>query len=129
MCGRFSRKHTLQAIVDHFEVDEIDSKIEPSYNVAPTQKVAVILRNDYNRLSVFRWGLIPFWAKDPKIGNRMINARAETLAEKPSFKNSLRRKRCLIVADGYYEWKKIGNQKIPMYIFVKGQKLFGFAGL
>ena len=129
MCGRFSRKATLQAIVDEFEIDGVNGEIEPSYNVAPGQEVAVILKDDTRKLGLLKWGLIPGWAKDPKIGNRMINARAETLAEKPSFKHPLRRKRCLIVADGFYEWRKEGKQKIPMYIFLKDQKPFVFAGL
>jgi len=129
MCGRFSRKATLQAIVDEFEIDEVNGAIEPSYNIAPGQEIAVILKDDSRKLGLLKWGLIPGWAKDPRIGNRMINARAETLAEKPSFKHPVRRKRCLIVADGFFEWKKEGKQKIPMYIFLKDQKPFVFAGL
>ncbi len=129
MCGRFSRKATLQAIVDEFEIAEVNGEFVPSYNIAPGQDVAVILKNDTRKLGLLKWGLIPSWSKDPKIGNRMINARAETLAEKPSFKHPVRRKRCLIVADGFYEWKKEGKQKIPMYIFLKDQKPFVFAGL
>ncbi len=129
MCGRFSRKATLQAIIDEFEIDEVNGMIEPGYNVAPGQEVAVILKDDSRKLGLLKWGLIPSWSKDPKIGYRMINARAETLADKPSFKHPLRRKRCLIVADGFYEWKKGGKQKTPMYIFIKGQKPFVFAGL
>jgi putative SOS response-associated peptidase YedK len=129
MCGRFSRKATLQAIIDEFEIDEQTAEIEPSYNVAPGQNVAVVLKGENNKLGVLKWGLIPSWAKDPAIGNRMINARAETLAEKPSFKHSLRRKRCIIIADGFYEWKKDGPHKTPMYIFLKSGKPFGFAGL
>lgn len=129
MCGRFSRKATLQAIVDEFEIEEVSGTIEPSYNIAPGQEIAVILKDESRKLGLLKWGLIPAWSKDPKIGYRMINARAETLAEKPSFKHPLRRKRCLIVADGFYEWKKEGKQKIPMYIFLKDQKPFVFAGL
>ncbi len=129
MCGRFSRKATLQAIIDEFEIEEVNGTIEPSYNVAPGQEVAVILKDDNRKLGLLKWGLIPSWSKDPAIGNRMINARAETLAEKPSFKHPLRRKRCLIVADGFFEWKKEGKQKTPMYIFLKDQKPFVFAGL
>jgi putative SOS response-associated peptidase YedK len=129
MCGRFSRKATLQAIVDEFEIEEQDEKVKPSYNVAPGQEIAVVLKDENKKLSLLKWGLIPSWAKDPTIGSRMINARAETLSEKPSFKHSLRRKRCIIIADGFYEWKKEGAHKIPMYIFLKSGKLFGFAGL
>lgn len=129
MCGRFSRKATLQAIVDEFEIDEVNGTFEPSYNVAPGQEIAVLLKDESRKLGLLKWGLIPSWSKDPKIGNRMINARAETLADKPSFKHPLRQKRCLIVADGFFEWRKEGKQKIPMYIFLKDQKPFVFAGL
>jgi putative SOS response-associated peptidase YedK len=129
MCGRFSRKATLQAIIDEFEIEEVNGTIEPSYNVAPGQDVAVILKDESRKLGLLKWGLIPSWSKDPAIGNRMINARAESLADKPSFKQPLRRKRCLIIADGFFEWKKEGKQKIPMYIFLKNQKPFAFAGL
>jgi putative SOS response-associated peptidase YedK len=129
MCGRFSRKATLQAIIDEFEIEDVTGTIEPSYNVAPGQDVAVILKDENRKLGLLKWGLIPSWAKDPAIGNRMINARAESVAEKPSFKHPIRRKRCLIVADGFYEWRKEGKQKIPMYIFLKDQKPFVFAGL
>lgn len=129
MCGRFSRKATLQAIVDAFEIEDVKGAIEPSYNIAPGQEVAVILKDESRKLGLLKWGLIPSWSKDPTIGNRMINARAETLAEKPSFKHPLRRKRCLIIADGFYEWQKSGNRKIPMYIFLKNQEPFAFAGL
>jgi putative SOS response-associated peptidase YedK len=129
MCGRFSRKATLQAIVDEFEIEEQDEKVKPSYNVAPGQEIAVVLKDENKKLNLLKWGLIPSWAKDPTIGSRMINARAETLSEKPSFKHSLRRKRCIIIADGFYEWKKEGAHKVPMYIFLKSGKLFGFAGL
>ena len=89
----------------------------------------MILNNGSNQLALFRWGLIPFWAKDPSIGHKMINARAETVDEKPSFKTCLQRKRCLIVADGFYEWKKEGSTKRPHRITLKNQELFGFAGL
>jgi putative SOS response-associated peptidase YedK len=129
MCGRFSRKATLQAIIDEFEIEDVTGTIEPSYNVAPGQDVAVILKDENRKLGLLKWGLIPSWAKDPAIGNRMINARAESVAEKPSFKHPIRRKRCLIVADGFYEWRKEGKQKVPMYIFLKDQKPFVFAGL
>jgi len=103
----------------------------PRYNIAPTQNIAAILNKESpgRVLTEMRWGLIPAWADDPKIGNRMINARAETLAEKPSFKRSLAKKRCLIPADGFYEWKKNGKAKTPMRITLKNQEVFAFAGL
>ncbi|UCF29428.1 MAG: SOS response-associated peptidase, partial [Chloroflexota bacterium] len=103
----------------------------PRYNVAPTQPVAVVPNDGTNRLDFFNWGLIPFWAKDPKIGSRLINARSETIAEKPSFRGSFKYKRCLILADGFYEWQKQpgSKTKIPMYIHLKDRAPFAFAGL
>jgi len=124
MCGRFTFID-IEDIRGRFQTEPIDLK--PNYNVAPTQDVPVILPN--HQLALFRWGLIPFWAKDSSIGNKMINARAETVDEKPSFKHSLQRKRCLVVADGFYEWKKEGSTKRPYRITLKDQGLFGFAGL
>ncbi len=124
MCGRFTFID-IEDIRERFKTDPIELK--PNYNVAPTQDVPVILPN--HQMAMFRWGLIPFWAKDPTIGNKMINARAETVDEKPSFKHSLQRKRCLVVADGFYEWKKEGSTKRPYRITLKSQGLFGFAGL
>ena len=123
MCGRFTFID-IEDIRERFKTEPINLK--PNYNVAPTQNVPVILNH---QLSMFRWGLIPSWAKDPSIGHKMINARAETINEKPSFKHSLQRKRCLIVADGFYEWKKEGTTKQPHRITLKNKKLFGFAGL
>src|SRR5439155_2817146 len=104
---------------------------EPRYNIAPSQPIAVVANSGNNQIEFFRWGLVPSWAKDPSIGNRMINARAETLAEKPMFKTALKRRRCLIPASGFYEWKKSpdGKIKTPMYIRMKGGKPFAFAGL
>ncbi len=124
MCGRFTFID-IDEIRERFRAEPIDLK--PNYNVAPTQEVAVI--HTHGQLAMFRWGLIPFWAKDPSIGNNLINARAETVDEKPSFKHSLQRKRCLVVADGFYEWKKEGTKKRPHRITLKNKELFGFAGL
>jgi putative SOS response-associated peptidase YedK len=129
MCGRFSLKSTMQAISDEFDIKESDFNIDARYNIAPTQNVAVVIYDNGRRLTTFRWGLIPSWAKDPEIGNKMINARSETLLEKPSFKNAFKKRRCLIIADGFYEWKKSGQEKIPMYIHLKSEKLFAFAGI
>ena len=102
----------------------------PRYNIAPTQDI-VAIRNDgtENRAEFMRWGLVPSWAKDPKIGNRMINARAETLAERPSFRVAYRRRRCLIVADSFYEWKREGRNRTPVRIMLESGGLFSFAGL
>jgi putative SOS response-associated peptidase YedK len=129
MCGRFSRKSTMQAIIDEFEIMQSEREFEPRYNIAPAQNVAVIIQDKGRKLTAFRWGLIPSWVKDPAIGNKMINARAETLLDKPSFKNAFKKRRCLIIADGFFEWKKSGEEKIPMYIYLKTEKPFAFAGL
>lgn len=105
--------------------------LEPRYNIAPTQFVAAIRRNEdqLNEFTMLRWGLVPFWAKDPAIGNRMINARAETVAEKPSFRTAYRKRRCLILADGFYEWRKEGDGKTPYFISLANGQPFAFAGL
>jgi len=126
MCGRFSIAE-FEGIEERFQIEPPDLK--PNYNVAPSQDVPVILNNGSNQLALFKWGVIPFWAKDPSIGHKMINARAETVDEKPSFKSCLQRKRCLIVADGFYEWKKEGSTKRPYRITLMNKELFGFAGL
>lgn len=129
MCGRFTRTAETPEIAVQFGVKEVTSDLGPSYNIAPTQDIAVIISEGEKRLVQVRWGLIPAWADDPKIGNRLINARAETLVEKPSFKNAFRKRRCLIVADGFYEWQKSGATKKPIYIRLKSGRAFGFAGL
>ncbi|GCE19046.1 SOS response-associated peptidase [Dictyobacter kobayashii] len=134
MCGRFTLFHNMQDIARAFQVEVPASmQITPRYNVAPTQEIVTILRDGTSaaHLALLRWGLIPSWAKEESIGSRMINARAETLAEKPSFKRLLHNRRCLIVADGFYEWMQEPGSKLktPMYITLKGQEPFAFAGL
>lgn len=131
MCGRFTLTILLAELEKRFFIDEIMASIQPRYNIAPTQNIAVITKSENSRraLTEMRWGLVPSWADDLKIGNRMINARAETLAEKPSFKRLLSKRRCLIPADGFYEWKKNGKAKTPMRITLKNQEPFAFAGL
>lgn len=130
MCGRFSLAATSDEIAQHFELETVPD-LSPHYNIAPSQTVAtvVVLKDKSHRqFQQMRWGLIPSWAKDSKIGNRLINARVETVTEKPSFRNSIRRKRCLIIADGYYEWQKQPGGKQPYYFQLRGQP-FAFAGL
>jgi putative SOS response-associated peptidase YedK len=131
MCGRFTMTVDPAQLRDAFPWLDIREDWEPRFNIAPTQPVAVIANRGDKRLDFFRWGLIPSWAKDPTIGNRLINARAETLAEKASFRNAYRRRRCLVLADGFYEWRTEANKKCkqPMYIRMKTSKPFGFAGL
>lgn len=131
MCGRFTMTVDPAQLRDAFPWLDIREDWEPRFNIAPTQPVAVVANRGDNRLDFFRWGLIPSWTKDPSIGNRLINARAETLAEKASFRNAYRRRRCLILADGFYEWKTEAStkRKQPMYIRMKTGEPFGFAGL
>jgi putative SOS response-associated peptidase YedK len=118
------------AVTDVVDATFAEMPVEaPRYNIAPTQNVAVVTENSPRALEMMRWGLVPSWAKDVSIGSKMLNARAETLAEKPSFRSALMRKRCIIPADGFYEWKKQGKKKQPMCIHRKDDELFGFAGL
>lgn len=129
MCGRYTLKTPVEALAEKFGVEETPD-IAPSYNIAPTQDVAAVLSEDGKRkLDVLHWGLIPSWADDPQIGGRMINARAETVAEKPSFRSAFRHRRCLIPADGFYEWRKTGGGKQPHYIRMGDGSPFAFAGL
>ena len=130
MCGRFVLISDLSIITEDFNIQEVSASFTPSRNVSPGQHIPAVIRSDdKNILTPFLWGLIPFWAKDPSTGAKLINARAETVNEKPSFKNAFQKRRCLIIADGFYEWKKDGKGKIPYYIYLKSGKPFGFAGL
>ncbi len=130
MCGRFTLKTNIDTIAEVFHVKP-SLEVTPRYNIAPTQDVVSILRNGSSHLERLHWGLIPSWARDETIGNKMINARAETLAEKSSFKRLLRSKRCLVVADGFYEWRHEAGSRVktPMYITLKSGLPFAFAGL
>ncbi len=130
MCGRFAFYSPSEATAALFGVWG-SLAVEPRYNIAPTQFIAAI-RNDEREdreLVMLRWGLVPFWAKDPSIGNRMINARAETVAEKPAYRAAYRRRRCLVLADGFYEWHKEGPVKTPYYISLESRGPFALAGL
>ena len=130
MCGRYTLRTPVDTLAERFEIDDTPSSISASYNVAPTQGVATVLVEDGKRkLEMLHWGLIPSWADDPSIGNKMINARAETVAEKPSFRKAFRNHRCLVLADGFYEWQKTGNGKQPYYIRMEDGSPFAFAGL
>lgn len=131
MCGRFTLTAEISALQDSFPWLYIPPELAPRYNVAPSQPVAVVPNDGKDRIDFFVWGLIPSWAKDPAIGNRMINARAETLAEKPTFRAPFRRKRCLILTDGFFEWtaRSDGKGKTPMYLRMVDGKPFAFAGL
>ena len=129
MCGRFSFTSVRDEVENRFGVFIDRDEYTPRYNCAPSQKLAVISNGSPEKLSYFRWGLIPFWAKDISIGNKMINARAETINEKPSFKTSFRRRRCLVLSDGFYEWEKSGKEKLPYRILRKDDNMFAMAGL
>lgn len=128
MCGRYTLTIDIDAVAKAFHVAPT-LQTAPRYNIAPTQEVIGILHDERKHLDFLRWGLIPSWAKEESIGAKMINARAETLAEKPSFKRLLQGKRCLIVADGFYEWKQESSGKTPMYFTLPNHEPFAFAGL
>ncbi|MCU0475260.1 MAG: SOS response-associated peptidase [Anaerolineae bacterium] len=127
MCGRFVLTADAQQLQLAFGLETLPAQMVPRYNIAPTQPVAVITNAAPTTLTFQRWGLVPSWAKDPSIGSQMFNARAETAAEKPSFKHALRRRRCLIPANGFYEWPVKG--KNPIYIYPDDPAPFAFAGL
>lgn len=133
MCGRFTLSHTPEEVAARFAVQESIFEFPPRYNIAPSQPVVAITQNAFGDgkrvLEGLRWGLVPSWAKDLSIGNKMINARAETLLEKPAFKRALARRRCLIPADGFYEWQAQGKEKQPMFIHFRNSRIFAFAGL
>ena len=133
MCGRFVLED-IDVIFTRFRLsgsEDLLGNIKPYYNIAPSHYAYVISRNarQENRLEMMKWGLVLSWSKDPKIVNRMINARVETVATKPSFKNLLKTNRCLVPCSGFYEWKTIGTKKIPYYIGLKDSKIFCLAGL
>ena len=130
MCGRFVGFRSLDELKGFFPIDKAACEVVSNYNVAPSQEILAIAKYEgENWLVKFHWGLVPFWAKDPAIGNRMINARLETVAEKPSFRNAFKKRRCLIPADGFYEWKGEKGRKQPMFITLPDRKPFAFAGL
>jgi putative SOS response-associated peptidase YedK len=131
MCGRFTLTDPDADLAVQFNLPEVPD-MEPRYNIAPTQPVAAVrvaAESQAQELALLHWGLIPFWAKDPKIGARMINARSETAAEKPSFRAAFKRRRCLVVADGFYEWQKQNGGKQPFYIHLRDRQPFAIAGL
>lgn len=130
MCGRFAFYSPSEAAAALFGVSA-SVEVQPRYNIAPTQFIAAI-RDDDNKqreLVMLRWGLVPFWAKDPSIGNRMINARAETVAEKPAYRAAYRHRRCIVLADGFYEWRREGDVKTPYFISLASGEPFALAGL
>lgn len=139
MCGRYTLVSPLDDLLDVFGVPEVHFDYRPRYNIAPSQEAPVLAQDhDGRRIGLLRWGLIPSWADDPAIGNRMINARSETASEKPSFRAAFGRRRCLVLADGFYEWSRPGlagdhegeeGKKVPYWIHSPTRKPFGMAGL
>ncbi|AET68374.1 hypothetical protein Desor_2842 [Desulfosporosinus orientis DSM 765] len=131
MCGRYSLTNSKsKEIMERFGPVQIEFEFEPRYNITPSQQVPVVINQNGNkRLLMFHWGLIPHWARDESVAHKLINARAETLTEKPSFRESFEQRRCLVLADGFYEWKKEGRVKIPYRIIMRDGKPFAFAGL
>ncbi len=131
MCGRFTLRSPGNLIIEQFELDfqtDVLAALRPRYNIAPTQSVPVIRGKDRD-VALLKWGLVPFWSKDPKGGARMINARSETVATKPAFRSAFKKKRCLVPADGYFEWIKEGKKKKPFWIRMKDEQPFLMAGL
>jgi putative SOS response-associated peptidase YedK len=130
MCGRFTASFEFREIKLLFNVQRDLPSFASRYNIAPSQEVAVIVQNEgVNELKPMKWGLVPSWAPDRSVGDRMINARAETVTEKLSFKRLVQQQRCLIPADGFYEWRREGNGKVPVWIHLKKKEPFAFAGL
>ncbi len=136
MCGRYTLSVPLSNLVDSFDIDPPEFDYPPRFNIAPTQEAPVIAQDpDGRRMGLLRWGLVPGWAKDPAVGNRMINARSETVAEKPAFRGAFRSRRCVVPADGFFEWRKVeageGGKptKIPHWIHRPGAEPFVMAGL
>ncbi|RJP78610.1 MAG: SOS response-associated peptidase [Desulfobacteraceae bacterium] len=130
MCGRFVGFRKLEELKKYIPIDKADFEISENYNVAPSQEVFSVIKIEaLNTLEKLHWGLVPFWAKDKAIGNKLINARSETAAIKPSFRDAFKKRRCLILADGYYEWKGEKGAKQPYFITLPDGSPFVFAGL
>ena len=132
MCGRYANYVTQEQLVDAFAIAVLadDARLlPPSWNVAPTQPAVIVTGDDARRATTARWGLVPAWARDPSIGSRMINARSETVADKPSFRAAFAKRRCVVPASGYYEWRREGKERTPFYIYDAEQAPLAFAGL
>lgn len=128
MCGRYAIPDPGDIPI-RYNAARSGYDLKPRYNAAPSEDMPVVVNTGENYVELMRWGLVPFWAKDTNIGYKMINARAETLQVKPSFKKALSSQRCIVPAGGFFEWKQIDKEKVPYYIFMKNKQLFGFAGL
>lgn len=128
MCGRFAIAYTI-GLLARFGVKQDIEGLAPRFNVAPTQMAPIVISESPNKALMMRWGLIPFWAKDPKIGNRLINARSENLKKSPAYRASFKNRRCIVPVTGFYEWKKQNGAKAPYYVRMKDDSPFGLAGL
>ncbi len=130
MCGRFVQYSPMEKLRKTFNITAVSYVPEPSYNIAPSQEIPAIIKQGHEtRLVKLHWGLVPFWAKDIQVGFRTINARVETVAEKPAFRTALKKRRCLVVADGFYEWAGRKGQKQPFFFSIPSKAPFAFAGL
>ena len=129
MCGRFVQFSSLRTLERHFQMDIFGDELTASYNIAPTQEILAIIHKNGRRLDKFHWGLVPSWSKDLSGASRLVNARAETVARKPSFRAAFKKRRCLILSDGFYEWKGEKGKKQPYFLYLSDEKPFAFAGL
>ena len=130
MCGRFSLSTVdKQVLMDRFNVSEIDYALKPRYNIAPSQDIAVILNDSRDKIQTGKWGLVPQWAKNNSMQFKTINARSETVMDKPAYRNAYKKHRCLVIADSYYEWDKVSGTKNPYRIQLKNEGLFSFGGI
>ncbi|MEE8205788.1 MAG: SOS response-associated peptidase [Nitrospinaceae bacterium] len=130
MCGRYSLTKPIKTLKEHFQAIAVEMDHDRRFNIAPSQSVPIVIAGEQGpEIHAMGWGIIPSWAKDPALGNRLINARAETVHEKPSFKSSFKKRRCLVPADGFYEWQARDKGKVPQYIHLRTGGLFAFAGL
>ena len=129
MCGRYAQRTDPKRLAKEFKVAEV-LNVEPRYNIAPTQEVLAVRESpDGREMTLYKWGLVPSWAKDASVGAKLINARGETVTEKPSFREAFRRRRCVIPADGFYEWQRKNGRKQPFFFRMMDERPFGFAGL
>lgn len=129
MCGRYAQRTDPKRLAKEFKVAEVP-EVEPRYNIAPTQDILGVVESaDGREMKFYKWGLIPSWAKDKSMGARLINARSETVQEKPSFREAFKKRRCIIPADGFYEWKRTDGKKQPFFFRMQDERPFGFAGL
>lgn len=129
MCGRYVLTADTDTIQLAFDLENVPQVHTARFNIAPSQPIAAITNEDPKTLTFLKWGLIPSWSKDPAMGNKMINARSESAPEKPAFRAAFKRRRCLIPADGFFEWQKRGSSKVPMFIHMSDYSVFAFAGL